>query len=78
MDKKLAWKSLNDTLKARSMAMNSSQILKEVRSGSSQASSNSATNNKISSSSSFSRNIRYSDESYDSRNFKGDFQSRYC
>ena len=78
MDEKLDWKSLNDTLKARSIAINSSQILTEARSGSLQASSNSATINKISSSSSFSKNGRYSDEKgYDSRDFNGDSRSRY-
>ena len=33
MDEKLDWKSLNDTLKARSIAIESSQILTEARSG---------------------------------------------
>ena len=51
----------------------------EARSGSLKASPNSVTINKISFSSSFSRNGRYSDErSYDSRNFNGDSRSRYC
>ena len=77
LDEKLDWKSLNNTLKARSVALNSSQILTEARSGSLQASSNSATINKISSRRSLSRNGRYSDgKGYDSRNFNGDSRSR--
>ena len=58
--KKLDWKSLDDTLKTKSIAINSSQIFTEARSGSLNASSSSASINKISYNRSFSENCKYS------------------
>lgn len=71
MDEKLDWKSLSDTLKVRSIAIDSSQILTEARSGSSTTTSSSKVN-RVSSDNSSNRD----NSSYDNKSYSNDSRSR--